>query len=330
MPTFAVLDTESLIQEKDKTRLSGAQSFVSDGTAITDMSIMPGALADEIDIDLAAQDYLDWLFAFEIDIVTGENDTLDFMEDGGILTATLTQGSYTIEDLAAEIETQLLAAGNLMYEVSASDKNALTISADDQFKIIGADDLWAQIGFTTSGGKATYTGDEIERVNKLITLTVSGDDTDVVTTKVIEVVSEVADRLFSTDDKLRKHEADILKYLPQGRATFKDVHRRTQQLILAWLDTENYIDYFADKITLKRIGDISDVTEWATFMTLRLIFEGVQNAVKDVFEKKAETYQEREDFYRKRVVVKIDLNQDGIADKYTERVDVRDCRVLRR
>jgi hypothetical protein len=118
--------------------------------------------------------------------------------------------------------------------------------------------------------------------------------------------------------------------LTDGRATFKDVHRRAQTLILAWLDTEGYVDYFTDKITLKRIGDISDVTEWATFMALRLIFEGVQNAVKDVFEKKAATYQEREDFYRKRAVIKIDLNQDGKADKWTERVDVRSCRVMRR
>jgi hypothetical protein len=333
MPTFPVLDIESLVQEKDKTRLSGAQSFVSDATDITDLSITPGALATEIVFDLVTAPtlrYLDWQFDFTFDVVTGENDTLDFDEGGGLLTATLTQGSYTMAALAAEIQTQLNAAGALTYVVTVDENNAFTISTSAQFDILDSAALWVQIGFDAAAGKSTYTGEDVERVSKLVTLKVSGDQTDVVTTKTVEVVSEHADRLFSTDDKLRKHEADILKYLPEGRATFKDVHRRAQTLILAWLDTEGFIDYFADKITLKRIGDISDVAEWATHMTLRLIFEGVQNAVKDVFEKKAKTYSEREDFYRKRTVVKIDLNKDGVADKYTERVDVRTCQVRRR
>lgn len=79
-----------------------------------------------------------------------------------------------------------------------------------------------------------------------------GSPSEITLTKDLTVVSEATDNLFANDDDLRKHEPDIMKYLVEGRASFKDVHRRAQTLILAWLDKEGYIDDFGDKLTVAR------------------------------------------------------------------------------
>lgn len=50
----------------------------------------------------------------EFVVVTGENDALDFNEDGSTeLNATLSAGTYTADDLATEIDTQLTATGGV-------------------------------------------------------------------------------------------------------------------------------------------------------------------------------------------------------------------------
>lgn len=159
---------------------------------------------------------------------------------------------------------------------------------------------------------------------------IDADDNESIVTKTLHLVEEDTDNLFSSDDRLRKHEADIMKYLPDGRSTFKDVHRRAQQLILAWLDTQGFIDNLGAKLTLDDFTDTEEVQEWATMMALRLIFESVHNAEDDVFEKKAKKYEGLEQFYRNRATIRIDLNADGVADAITERLDTRSCRVVRR
>lgn len=149
-------------------------------------------------------------------------------------------------------------------------------------------------------------------------------------TKPIKVITATTDMLFSTDDRLRKHETDIMRFVPEGRATFKDVHRRAQGLIMAWLDTEGYIDNYFDKLTIARLKDLEEVSEWATMMTLRLIFEGISNAPDDVYRLKARKYEGLEAFYRGRANLKVDVNKDGQLDVINERLDIRTARAVRR
>lgn len=173
-------------------------------------------------------------------------------------------------------------------------------------------------------------------VNGVETITVAVQCTDDAETPNVEVLSgtftllsATADNLFSSDDQLRKHEPDILKYLPDARSSYKDIHRRAQSLILAWLDTQGYIDTSGNKYTAASVLDITEVSDWSVMMTLRLIFEGVQNAVDDVFSVKAEKYLKLEEFYRNRAILRIDTNSDGILDQ-GEYVDVHSGFVVRR
>jgi hypothetical protein len=129
----------------------------------------------------------------------------------------------------------------------------------------------------------------------------------------ISVVTSTLDYLFSTDQDLKLHEPDVLKYVQDGRATFKDVHRRAQTIIIKWLDKEGYIDAEAEPFTKADIIDIEEVKQWSTYVALRLIYEGISNSVDDIFAKKAEKYGKDEIVWRNRAILRLDEDGDGTA-----------------
>ncbi len=133
-------------------------------------------------------------------------------------------------------------------------------------------------------------------------------------TNTIEVVTAVDDKLFSTDSDLLPLEPDILKWVPIGRNSFFNVHREAQELIIAWLDEQGYVDVDLEPLTKADIIDLEEVRKWSTNLTLKLIFEAIKNSVDDVFAQKATTYEGQEVFHRKRAVLRIDLNNDGVVD----------------
>ena len=131
----------------------------------------------------------------------------------------------------------------------------------------------------------------------------------------LNVLTSEADKLFSNDNDLRLHESDILKWVPDGRATFKDMHRRAQVTIIKWLDKEGYVDVYNKPFTKDAIIDINEVKQWSTFICLRLIFESISNAVDDIFHEKAKRYKGMEVEWRKRAVLRLDIDGDGKADE---------------
>lgn len=129
----------------------------------------------------------------------------------------------------------------------------------------------------------------------------------------IQVVSEATDGLWSKDSDLVSHEPDILRYVRDGRATFKDVHRRAQTLMLAWMDKEGFIDTRLQKFTKANFVNPDEMAEWSKFVALRLIFGGLVNAKDDHFAVKAQEYLEAEREARSRAVVRMDVDNDGTA-----------------
>jgi hypothetical protein len=130
----------------------------------------------------------------------------------------------------------------------------------------------------------------------------------------VSVYSAEQDKLFSNDQDLRLHEPDILRWVVDGRASFKEVHRRAQVTILKWLDKEGYVDVYNKPFTKAAIIDIEEVKQWSTFITLRLIFEGISNAIDDVFADKAKRYKGMEVEWRKRAILRLDIDGDGKAE----------------
>lgn len=339
MPIFPVLETEDLVQESDKTRLDGSKSFVSGTTAITQVEIRPTKLGSYVDVTnslTADLQYLDWMFDFKVEVDTA-NNKLDFKEGSTAKVATLATGQYTLAQLATEIGTKMTTAGTQTYSVAVSAVNELTISAATAFSLLvasganAAASIFEHIGFTGDDLDAdtSHQGDAVEEVEAEVTLKVTNGSGNTTKTKVVRVVSSLADGLWSTDDQLRAAEFDIMKYVPSGRATWKHMHRAAQTVILEWLDREGFVDVFRDKLTKAAMVIPAELNEWSKYATLRLIFESLRNSIDDVFAEKAKHYGAMESSARQRAVLRLDLDGDGAADE-GEEADIRTCIVVRR
>lgn len=331
MSIFAILDFEPEIQINDKTRLNAGKSFASKAVGdLTSLTVKPELSGSAIDVYASDPShwYLDWSFAdTSIDVGT-ENDDLTFSESGGAdITTTLTAGTYTLLQYATEIAARMTAAGTRTYSGSVSNgKITVSSTAAFQFK---ASSVSAQSAFDLAAIAASHTSALVEYGNKIVTVVASnGVQTD---TKYfyLKAYSEAGDRLFCSDGDLIAHEPDIMSWVQNGRSSFKNVYRRAQKLIIAWLDEKGYCNVYGDKYTKNDILDIEEVRQWATFMSLRLIFQGLSNSIDDIFDRKSKLYEGSEMAARNRVILRIDTNKDGQVED-TEGLSVYSGSLFRR
>lgn len=166
--------------------------------------------------------------------------------------------------------------------------------------------------------------------DKTVTVRVTTDGTPVTVSSTISVVTEADDKLFSKDADLTSHESEILKYVDKGRNSFKNVHRRAQSIILAYLDEHRIWDKDGNRLTKDDIVDIQEVTEWSKFTTLRLIFEDRSNGVDDLFQNKASLYEAYEQRARNRGTLRLDTNNDGVINNNDNKVDLQTIPMVRR
>lgn len=315
MSIFSILDFEPEVQVNDKTRLDASKCFSSKGSVdVTTLTINPeltGGAIDCFDSDTAER-YLDWVYStVSIDVGT-ENDDLIFNEGGSDLSTNLTAGTYTLSQYATEVASKMTTAGAQTYTGSVSN-NKITISAAASFEFKKSS-VSAQSFFKLDVSNTSHISDTVEYGNKIITV-VSSNGTDTDTNYYhLKAYSVDGDRLFCSDGDLIAHEPDIMKWVQDGRASYKNVYRRAQKLIIAWIDEKGYVNSLGGKYDKHDIIDIEEVRQWATFMSLRLIFQGMSNAIDDIFDRKSKIYDLNEQAARQRVVLRLDSNEDGIAD----------------
>jgi len=156
---------------------------------------------------------------------------------------------------------------------------------------------------------------------KTISVRITTDGAPITSTKDISILTEADDKLFSTDDDLFRFETEILEFVPQGRNTFKYVHREAQTQILEDLYRIGITDTDGDKLTKDAVIDIEEVRQWSRFLVLQLIFSDVSNSVGDIFFLKREQYKSWALESRQKAIMKLDLNGDAILDS-TESVDI--------
>jgi len=152
--------------------------------------------------------------------------------------------------------------------------------------------------------------------DKTVAVRVTTDGSPATTTKTVTVLSAAEDKLFSTDQDLVSIESDILKYVPEGRNSFKYKHREAQKEILEWLWTNGFRLYSGQRITKDEVLDLEEVRFWSKYLTFRLIYKDLSNQVDDIFDKKAKRYENDEHKWRQKSVLKLDLNQDGESSVY--------------
>lgn len=155
---------------------------------------------------------------------------------------------------------------------------------------------------------------------KTVTLRVDNGTGLVSRTFSLEVVTEENDKLFSEDADLVSHEPDILNYVSEGRNSYKNIHRSVQSRIIDWLDEHRFTNTDGSKLTKANIFDIEEVRHWSKYMVLADIFEGLSNAIDDIFRNKADKYMDLAESARNRAQLRLDLDGDGDVDM---RADLR-------
>lgn len=323
MPLIPILDLEGKVQVNDKTRLDASKSFATKGTtAITALTIKPGESASAISVFSAtvADRYLDWAFTSASTDIDATNNKIYIEVSNTVYTGTITSGTYTFSALASEIQTQLNTLTALVFTVSLDENDKLTVAADGKFKILASKplaNLWKQVGFEAdSSASMSVLGNRIEYGVKKITVSVDITPTAPETKSFYQKVFTVeGDGLFSVDQDIIQQEPEIMKWVVKGRASFLDMHRRSQELILDWLYQNNYTDINGNRLKKYALIDKQSVRLWSAFQALYLIFMGLQNANDDVFKEKAQYYEKLMLNARNQALLEIDIDGDGDGDE---------------
>ncbi len=324
---FAALDSEEQIQVLDATRLDASKSFVSPvgSTALTALTITPGldgAAQSVFSSSDAQSQYLDWVFnTWTFDIVAGFNDKIDFSQGSTVCVATLTPGTYTLATLCTLIGAQMTAATSASgtFTASADELDKITIANDTtNFKLLPtgvsrATSILPHVGFKEDIEGLDVTGKRVEYSHKKILISAT-NGTAATLIKFMKVFSVGGDALFSSDGDLQTWEPDILKYVKAGRVSWLNVHREAQKQIMYYLDKNGYVNAYAKKYTKFDILDISEVNEWSTFVALSVICWSISNKEDDVWLKKHYEFKTKYAEARDRAVLRLDTNEDGIAD----------------
>lgn len=155
---------------------------------------------------------------------------------------------------------------------------------------------------------------------KTITVTVvhtGQGHVNVTKTATIVVKTAAAEKLFSNDSDLISHEIDILNYLPEYKADYRYAHRLAQETILNDLNERGLRDSSDNRLTAAAVVDIEEVRQWSKFKTLSYVFEGLSNAIDDIFADKAARYRNMASAAAGRCLLRLDTNSDGTYDTET-------------
>lgn len=164
---------------------------------------------------------------------------------------------------------------------------------------------------------------------KAVTIRVTTDGPPVTVTRTIQVLDPDDDKLFSSDSDIEKYEPDILKYVREGRNTHLDAHRAAQRRIMQVLDERRVTNTQGERLTLDAVLDVEEFRAWSKFLTLSIIFEGISNAVDDIFAEKSRRYRKLADEAANRGVLRLDYNGSGDVSA-SEFRDMKTTRMIRR
>lgn len=170
-----------------------------------------------------------------------------------------------------------------------------------------------------------------EKTASVVVTTTTDPDVTATVEKAITVLAVADAALFSNDDDLKIMENDIMKWLPEGKFTWNFVHFRIQENILTEIKKKRIINSDGTDILKTQILDVKEVREWAVYSALAMIFNGISNAVDDVFSRKSAKYSELASKAQNLAfgMLSIDFNKDSAITE-GERLDMLSGTLIRR
>jgi hypothetical protein len=137
-------------------------------------------------------------------------------------------------------------------------------------------------------------------------------------TKIIEheitAITEEEDNLLSNDNMLYAYEAEMRRNLPEGRNSWKYLHRKAQEEILDYLYRNAILNPDGSKIEKAQLID-DKLEKWSTFETLILIYQDLKTSNSEAFNDKLSDYYEKRAEARRRYLISYDSNKDGNVDE---------------
>jgi hypothetical protein len=136
----------------------------------------------------------------------------------------------------------------------------------------------------------------------------------------IVAITEAEDNLFSTDQMLYAYESELRVHLPDGRNSWKYIHRKAQEEILDYLYRNGKLNSDGSAITKAQLTADSKLDKWSTFEAMVLIYQDLKTSNSAAFTEKLEDYSAKKFDARKRYVIRFDSDQDGDIDEEDDKI----------
>jgi hypothetical protein len=147
-------------------------------------------------------------------------------------------------------------------------------------------------------------------------------------TKTITVVDLASQNLFSNDNDLYRYESEIDQYLPKRWSSWNQVHLKSQEWIMNWLDEKGIFNEKKQKYVVADLLDRTQVRELSTVKTLEIIYESNINVNGDLFTQKRDKYTSLVSQHASRSQLALDFDDDGLAGE-DERTNLHTVGIIR-
>lgn len=157
------------------------------------------------------------------------------------------------------------------------------------------------------------------------------DGTSTITqTFTINVITEANDNLYSSDAQIFAIESELKNYIPDGRNSYKNLHREAQSRILNYLDRKRIWAEDGSPLNKNQINLNREVQKWSLYETIFMIYSDLFISVGDKFAEKVNQYKSLRNYERDRGAIRIDKDSSGAIDVNTEIQELKSFRLIKR
>lgn len=146
----------------------------------------------------------------------------------------------------------------------------------------------------------------------------------------LDIISEADDNLYSNDQQIFKIEQELLKYIPPGRNSYKNLHREAQSRILNYLDRKRIWNDDGTAYTKEQLNLTGELSLWSLYETILMIYQDLFVSVGDKFVEKINEYKALRNYERDRGAIRVDKNNNQTIDTSSEIQELKSFRLIRR
>jgi hypothetical protein len=146
----------------------------------------------------------------------------------------------------------------------------------------------------------------------------------------LEVITEASDNLYSSDEQIFSIESELKRYIPDGKNSFKNIHREAQSRILNYLDRKRIWASNGEPYTKDQVNLNGELSKWSLYEAMFIIYSDLFVSVGDKFAEKINQYKDLRNSERDRASIRIDKDNSGTFDSNEEIQDLKSFRMIRR